>query len=93
MKELPVNVVMYQLENNYYIYRLDNRKIRALFVNIFSKVKKVPNVKIITIPDNLFPNIAMTRIMCLTEEFKIVKHYLISIGLISRTILFMSKFK
>ena len=39
-KELPVNVVMYQLENNYYIYRLDNRKIRALFVNIFRKLKK-----------------------------------------------------
>ena len=93
MKELPVNVVMYQLENNYYIYRLDNRKIRALFVNIISKVKRVPNVKIITIPDNLVPNIATTRIMCLTEKNKIVKHYLISIGLISRTILFMSKFK
>ena len=70
MKELPVNVVMYQLENNYYIYRLDNRKIRALFVNIISKVKRVPNVKIITIPDNLVPNIATTRIMCLTENLK-----------------------
>ena len=32
MKELLVNVVMYQLEKCYHIYRLDNRKVRALFI-------------------------------------------------------------
>ena len=56
MKKLPDNVVMYQLKNNYHIYRLDNRKIRALFVNIFSKIKRVPKVKRTTIPDNLVPD-------------------------------------
>ena len=40
MKKLPDNVVLYQLKNNYYIYWLDKRNIRALFVNIFSKVKR-----------------------------------------------------
>ena len=68
MKELPVNVVMCQLENNHHIYRLDNRKIRVLFVNIFSKVKRVPKVKRIIIPDNLVLDIATKRIMCLKEK-------------------------
>ena len=53
MKKLPDNVVMYQLKNNYHIYWLDNRKIRALFVNKFSKVKRVTKVKRTTIPNNL----------------------------------------
>ena len=70
MKELPVNVIMFQLENNYHIYRMNNRKTRALFVNIFSKVKRVPKVKIITIPDILAPNLATTRIMCLKDKIK-----------------------
>ena len=70
MKELPVNVVMCQLENNHHIYRLDNRKIRVLFVNIFSKVKRVPKVKRIIIPDNLVLDIATKRITCLKGKNK-----------------------
>ena len=70
MKELLVNVVMYQLEKCYHIYRLDNRKIRVLFVNIFSKVKRVPKVKRITIPDILVPDLGTTRIMSLKEKIK-----------------------
>ena len=65
MKVLPFNVVMYQLENNYRIYRLDNRKIRALSINIFSNVKRVPKVKRITISNILVPDLTTTRIMCL----------------------------
>ena len=45
MKKLPDNVVMYQLKKNDHIYWLDNRKIRALFVNKFSKDKRVTKVK------------------------------------------------
>ena len=68
MKELSVNAIMYQLENNYHIYRMDNRKVSALFVNIFSKVKRVPKVKRITIPDNLVPDLNTTRIICLKDK-------------------------
>ena len=72
---------------------MDNRKIRALFVNIFSKVKRVTKVKRTTIPDNLAPDtiqiLQQNEIMLLKEKFKIVKHYLIWIGLNSRTILFI----
>ena len=56
MKKLPDNIVMYQLKNNYHIYRLNNRKIRALFLNKFSKFKNESIVKRTTIPDNLVPN-------------------------------------
>ena len=56
--------------NCYHIYRLDNRKIRVLFVNIFSKVKRVPKVKRITIPDILVPDLGTTRIMSLKEKIK-----------------------
>ena len=49
---------------------MDNRQIRALFSNVFSKIKKVPvpKVKSITLPDILVPDLATTRIMCLTDQ-------------------------
>ena len=72
MKELSVNAIMYQLENNYHIYRMDNRKVSALFVNIFSKVKRVPKLQRITLPDILVPDLTTTRIICLKDKIKIV---------------------
>ena len=70
MKELPVNIVIYQLKTNYHTLQLDNRIIRVLFDNMFSKVKRVPKVKIITIPDNVVPDLATKRVMCLKEKIK-----------------------
>ena len=32
---LPANVVMYQLENNYHIHRMDDKQMRNLLVNVF----------------------------------------------------------
>ena len=51
---------------------MNNRQIRALYSNVFSKIKRVPvpKVKIITLPDILVPDLATTRIMCLTEKSK-----------------------
>ena len=56
MKKLPDDVVMYQLKTNYHIFRLNNRRIRALFVNIFLKDKRVTQVKTIVIHVTLVPN-------------------------------------
>ena len=74
MKELPDNVIMYQLEKNYHVHRMNNRQIRALFSNVFSKIKRVPvhKVKSITLPDILVPNLTTTRIICLKDKIKIV---------------------
>ena len=49
---------------------MDNRQIRALFVNIFSKVKRVPKLQRITLPDILVPYLATTRIMYLKDKIK-----------------------
>ena len=68
MKELPVNIVIYQLKTNYHTLQLDNRIIRVLFDNMFSKVKRVPKVKRIIIPDNLVPDLNTTRIMCVKDK-------------------------
>ena len=74
MKKLPNNVIMYQLKNNCHIYRLNNRKRRALFDNIFSKVKIVTKVKRTTITDNLVPDVIqilqLTVIMLLKGKIK-----------------------
>ena len=56
IKKLPDDVVMYQLKKNYHIFRLNNRRIRALFVNIFLKDKRVTQVKTIVIHVTLVPN-------------------------------------
>ena len=56
MKKLPDDVVMYQPKTNYHIFRLNNRRIRALFVNIFLKDKRVTQVKTIVIHVTLVPN-------------------------------------
>ena len=45
MEKLPNGVVMYQLKTDYHIFRSDNRRIRSLFVHIFSKDKRVTQVK------------------------------------------------
>ena len=45
------------MKKNYHIYRLNNRKVRALFVHIFSKVKRVTKVKRIKLSDTLVPDI------------------------------------
>ena len=55
IQKLPANVVIYQLENNYHIHRMDDSQIRNLLVNVFSKVKRlkrvpVKKVKTITLP-------------------------------------------
>ena len=72
MKEIPDNVIMYQLENNYHIHRINNRQIRALFSNFFQKIKRVPvpKVKTITLPDILIPDLTTTRIICLKDKIK-----------------------
>ena len=72
MKEIPDNVIMYQLEKNYHIHRTNNRQIRALFSNVFSKIKRVlvPKVKTITLPDILIPDLTTTRIICLKDKIK-----------------------
>ena len=55
IQKLPANVVIYQLENNYHIHRMDDKQMRNLLVNVFSKVKRlkrvpVKKVKTITLP-------------------------------------------
>ena len=56
MQKLP-DILYISIEKKYHIYRLNNRKIRALFVHIFSKVKKVTKVKRITLSDTLVRDI------------------------------------
>ena len=72
MKELPDNVIVYQLEKHYHVHRMNNRQIRALFSNVFSKIKRVPvpKVKSIALPDILVPELTTTRIICLKDKIK-----------------------
>ena len=72
MKEIPDNVIIYQLEKKYHIHRTNNKQIRALFSNVFSKIKRVlvPKVNTITLPDILIPDLTTTRIICLKDKIK-----------------------
>ena len=56
MEKLPNGVVMYQLITDYHIFRSDNRRIRSLFVHIFSKDKRVTHVKKNVIHVTLVPD-------------------------------------
>ena len=40
INELPDKVIMYQLETDYHIHRMDERQIRNLFINFFRKLKE-----------------------------------------------------
>ena len=56
MKDLPDQVIMYQLEKDFHIHRLAVRDIRNLFINYFSKIKRVPTLKekCYSLPETLF---------------------------------------
>ena len=49
---------------------MNNRQRRELFSNICSKIKRVPKVKSITLPDILVPDLATTKIICFKGKIK-----------------------
>ena len=63
---------MYQLENNYHIHRMDDKQIRNLFVNVFSKLKRVPvkKVKTNTLPHIMIPDPTTSKIIFLKDKIK-----------------------
>ena len=44
MKRIPDDVMIYRVKKSYHTIRLNNKRIRVLFVNIFSKDKIVTQV-------------------------------------------------
>ena len=70
IKELPDNVIMYQLENNYHIHRMDDRKIRGF--SKIKRVKRVPVYKVKTnsLPDILIPDDTTLKIFFLKDKIK-----------------------
>ena len=46
MKKIPNDVVVYKLKPDYHIFRLENKKIRSLFIYVlFPKIKEVFKLK------------------------------------------------
>ena len=62
----------YQLEKKYHIHRMDDRQIIALFLYVFSKIKRVPVYKIKTnsLTDILIPDLTTSRIIFLKDTIK-----------------------
>ena len=56
MKDLPDQIIMYQLDKDFHIHRLTVRDIRNLFIYYFSKIKRVPTLKekCYSLPETLF---------------------------------------
>ena len=66
---------MYQLEKNYHFHRMDDKQIRNLFLNVFSKlkrVKRVPVNKVKTnrLPDIMIPDLTTSNINFLKDKIK-----------------------
>ena len=78
IKKLPDNVIMYQLEKNHNIHRMDDRQIRSLLINIFSKIKRVKRVPVYkvktnTLPDIMIPDLTISKInFFLKDKIKIM---------------------